>query len=283
VTNFGALAILALPKMPHRRRSFLIALETVTADEHDWRAIGIALLAELADMSVNTAAKTRDELAAAGLIEYERGTGPDHPSRYRLKFDISWDAANRRKSERVNRRKTKTDNRRKTKTDNRRKTETVTVSNPPNNRLSRNAATSGNVIGALEPYDLESSSARPSARPPAPAHARPRETAADLDGRAEGARDGQSDDDDSETRPKPRGRGHGWCPVCRDWYRVGTGGNLVPHDDRALGRTCGGSKQPPAEAVPCASCGRAELALTAGEGLCSSCLKSRREAAWAAP
>jgi hypothetical protein len=149
VTNFGTLAILALPKMPERQRYLLLALETVTADADGWRPIGIELLARLAGPSVNTAIKARDELAAAGLIEYRRGTGPGHPSVYRLRFDLSnpvKDAAT------VNPVKNAA-------TVNPVKPAAGTVSNAPRNPTSRNAATSGNAIAALEPIALEASAA----------------------------------------------------------------------------------------------------------------------------
>jgi hypothetical protein len=83
VTNFGALAILALPKMPERQLRFLLALETVTA-RGSWREAQTELLARQAGLSVRTAIKARAELAKAGMIEYRPGTGPGHPGRYRL-------------------------------------------------------------------------------------------------------------------------------------------------------------------------------------------------------
>jgi hypothetical protein len=105
-----------------------------------------------------------------------------------------------------------------------------------------------------------------------------RETA-DLDGRAEGAPAAPrpDDDDDSETkpgRPERWGRGYGWCAACDRWVSVRlAGGLLVPH---GWDGECPGSRQPPAEPVPCAGCGRTGLMLTAVEGLCSACLKDRK-------
>jgi hypothetical protein len=87
VTNFGALAILGLPKIPERQLRFLLALETVTAREGGWRKIKADVLAAQAGASPNTSARARAELADAGLIEYRRGTGPGHPGSYRIRID----------------------------------------------------------------------------------------------------------------------------------------------------------------------------------------------------
>ena len=88
MTNFGALAILALPKLPERQLRFLLALETVTARDGGWREAETGMLADLAHQSVNTAAKARSELAKAGLIEYRPGTGPGHPGTYRILLEV---------------------------------------------------------------------------------------------------------------------------------------------------------------------------------------------------
>ena len=92
------------------------------------------------------------------------------------------------------------------------------------------------------------------------------------------------DDDDSETRPERPGPGYGWCPECGGWFAVrAAGGCLAAHrDPRDWARWCDGSKQPPAEPVPCAGCGRTGLALTAFEGLCLACRRDRRDHAEAA-
>jgi len=90
-------------------------------------------------------------------------------------------------------------------------------------------------------------------------------------------RDGQADDDDPKTRPERPARGYGWCPVCGRWVSVRlSGGRLVPHHGEVNGPECPGSRQRPAEPVPCARCGNTERLLTAIEGLCSACLKGRR-------
>jgi len=87
------------------------------------------------------------------------------------------------------------------------------------------------------------------------------------------------DDNDSETRPERPGPGYGWCPECGGWFAVrAAGGCLAAHrDPRDWARWCDGSKQPPAEPVPCAGCGRTGLALTAFEGLCLACRRDRRD------
>jgi hypothetical protein len=156
VTNYGAVAILALPKLAPRQRYLLIALETVTADADGWRAIGLDLLARSAGLSVRTAVKARDELAKAGLIEWQRGTGRDHPSVYRLRFGISKPGKNAarvnggNKAARVNPGKNAA-------TVNPGKPGSATLANAPRNPVSRNAATSGNESDALEPIALEPS------------------------------------------------------------------------------------------------------------------------------
>jgi hypothetical protein len=85
MTNYGTLAILALPKMPERRLRFLLALETVTCDADGWRKIGTGLLASKAGLSVTTATRARRDLVASGAVEYERGDGKGHLSAYRMK------------------------------------------------------------------------------------------------------------------------------------------------------------------------------------------------------
>jgi hypothetical protein len=92
VTNYGALAILALGKMPERQLRLLIALETVTPSGHGWRSIGAALLASKAGLSPVTVALARDELAAAGRISYIPGNGRGHLSTFKLLFPIKGDS-----------------------------------------------------------------------------------------------------------------------------------------------------------------------------------------------
>jgi hypothetical protein len=87
VTNYGTLAVLALPGIPERQLRFLLALETVTAREGGWREIETGVLAAQARQSVRTACKARAETAKAGLIEYRPGTGPGHPGHYRVLID----------------------------------------------------------------------------------------------------------------------------------------------------------------------------------------------------
>ena len=75
MTNYGTLAILALPEMPERQLRLLLALETVPADASDARKISAPLLAAKARLSPNTAAKARNELIDRGMITYQAGTG----------------------------------------------------------------------------------------------------------------------------------------------------------------------------------------------------------------
>jgi hypothetical protein len=88
VTNYGTLAILALPWMPERQLRFLLALETVTVRDGGWREVETGVLAAQARQSVRSAVRARAELVKAGRIEYRPGTGPGHPGRYRLLFDM---------------------------------------------------------------------------------------------------------------------------------------------------------------------------------------------------
>ena len=145
MTNYGALAILALPKMPYRQRYLLLALETVTSGSDGWRPVGLDLLARSAGLSVRTAVKARDELTKAGFIEWRRGTGREHPSVYRLRFDLSNPGKNAA-------------------TVNPGKPGSATLANAPRNPVSRNAASSGNASGALEPIALEPSALSRAAR-----------------------------------------------------------------------------------------------------------------------
>ena len=52
MTNFGALAVLALPGIPERQLRFLLALETVTARDGGWRTTETGVLAAQARQSV---------------------------------------------------------------------------------------------------------------------------------------------------------------------------------------------------------------------------------------
>jgi hypothetical protein len=239
MTNFGELAILALPGLPERQLRVLLVLETVSPDEDGWRSIGLDLLARQAGRSAHTVVKARDELAAAGLIEYRPGTGPNHPSLYRLRFAISNPGKN---AATVKRGKNAA-------TVNPGKPAPGTVAMSDFNRGSRNAATSPNANTALEPLALESSALRG--------------TPADLNGRAGSApstASGGSDDDSSGTddpgaaappRQAPRlahawddqpaEPGYGQCPDCGRWITVNLGGGrLVPHHGRVYGRECPG-------------------------------------------
>jgi hypothetical protein len=85
VTNYGTCAILALPRLPERQLRFLLALETFSRGDDGWREAGMKLLAKTAGRSPNTAIKARDELVAAGAIEYRPGNGRGNHSSYRIK------------------------------------------------------------------------------------------------------------------------------------------------------------------------------------------------------
>jgi hypothetical protein len=91
VTNYGALAILALPKMPERQLRLLIALETVSPSGTSWRSIGTKLLASKAGLSPATIRVARNELVHAGTIAYVPGNGRGHLSTFRLLFAIKGD------------------------------------------------------------------------------------------------------------------------------------------------------------------------------------------------
>ena len=278
MTNFGTLAILGLPWMPHRQRYLLLALETVTAREAGWREIETGVLARLAGLSVNTAARARAELAKAGRIEYRPGTGPGHPGRYRLLFDVDKPPKN---AGGVNPPKNAGGDKppnvvgsvkppKNTGGVNPPKQAPVSHPIEPQKPTTPNAVTSANASISLEPLTLDTSSLR---------------EAPHLNSRAEGTWSGQPDDDDFdyETRPRP-GLGYGECTGCGEWHAIGISGRIGKRGRRghyapgAWGHTCPGVGQQPARPVRCAGCGQTGLALTAVEGLCYRCLRDRKEA-----
>ena len=71
-------------KITDRQRDLLIGLETFTCGEGGWRKAGADLLAEAAGRSPDTMARARDELMAAGLLDYRRGNGQGNVSVYRI-------------------------------------------------------------------------------------------------------------------------------------------------------------------------------------------------------
>lgn len=88
MSNFGVLAILALPKMPERQLRLLLAIETVAAIEGGWRLTTAGLLSDSAGISHNTLASARGELVKAGLLEYRPSRGRGCKSAYRLLFAL---------------------------------------------------------------------------------------------------------------------------------------------------------------------------------------------------
>jgi hypothetical protein len=276
VTNFGALVILALPGIPERQLRLLLALETVTRDADGWRQAETGVLAQLARMSVNTAAKARGEAVKAGLIEYRPGTGPGHPGRYRILLDVDKPPKN---AGAVNPPKNAggvnppndagpVNPPNDAGPVNPPKPAPVSHPNEPQKPTTPNAVTSADASISLEPLTLESSSLREAPR---------------LDGHAEGARSGQGDDDDFadyETRPR-RSPGLGQCTACGWWFVVAAGGRINRHEtgrpDGSYG-TCPGAGQPPARPVRCTGCGRTGLALASLTGLCTACTRERKEA-----
>jgi hypothetical protein len=148
VTNFGALAILALPKMPERQLRFLLALETFTRGEDGWREAGAEKLIERTGLSVNTAIKARGELVAAGAIDYRRGNGAGHVSVYRIRLPgIGDHLGSRPKKVPKN-----VGDLKRYPTEARKGTQTR-----PKKVPKRNAVTSGNAFGGLEPSGLDTS------------------------------------------------------------------------------------------------------------------------------
>jgi len=86
ITNFGILAVLELPDAHERELRFLFALGTYTRGKGGWREARTETLARQAKMSPTTLAKAREGLAACGVIEWRRGTGPGHASTYRIRL-----------------------------------------------------------------------------------------------------------------------------------------------------------------------------------------------------
>jgi hypothetical protein len=100
----------------------------------------------------------------------------------------------------------------------------------------------------------------------------------------EGDRDGQGDDDDDDqSEAEFHLPGHGQCTVCGGWFSVGASGHLVNHGTglgagRRRRAWCEGSRQPPAEPVPCRRCRRTDVVLGATTGLCQPCRRAEAEA-----
>jgi hypothetical protein len=95
----------------------------------------------------------------------------------------------------------------------------------------------------------------------------------------EGDRDRAADDDDDD-QSEFRLPGHGRCSACGEWRALMGGGTIARHRDRRdWSKSCGGSRQPPAEPVSCARCGRTGVALGATTGLCGACRREASEAA----
>ena len=82
MTNYGALTILALPRLQNARMApgeaelrLMLALETWQPNGRGERTIGTRRLAELAGVNQKTVLRARDRLVKAGRIECEPGTG----------------------------------------------------------------------------------------------------------------------------------------------------------------------------------------------------------------
>jgi hypothetical protein len=99
VTNFGALAILALPRKRAKMLTpdeadlrLLLALETFTEDASGWRSVGMEKLARSAGVPYGTARRSCDRLVAAGLVARESGNGSGRGkgtyTRWRLLFPL---------------------------------------------------------------------------------------------------------------------------------------------------------------------------------------------------
>lgn len=170
MTNFGARAILALPKMPERQLRLLLALETFSRREDGWREAGTELLASTAGLSVKTTARARVELVKSGAIEYRRGNGRRRFSTYRLKVVINdvplpepgkvpSDSAPLSGAGKVPSDSAHLSGPGKVVEQPRKGTQTGSGKVPK-----RNPATSGNASGELEPHELEPSSSRRTTR-----------------------------------------------------------------------------------------------------------------------
>jgi hypothetical protein len=268
MTNFGALAILALPGIPERQLRLLLALETVTRDADSWREIETGVLARKARVSVNTAAKARSELAKAGLIEYRPGTGPGHFGRYRLLVDVDGKPPKNAGGVKPPKNAGGVKPPKDAGAVNPPKQAPVSHPNGPQKPTTPNAVTSADASTYLEPLYLESSGLREAPR---------------LNSHAEGgwSRQGDDDDLDYETRPR-RSPGLGQCTACGGWFVASKWrGYLNRHSAAIPGRgyvQCPGSDQPPVRPVRCTGCGRTGVALASISGLCSACTRERKQA-----
>src|SRR5262249_36770804 len=89
VTNYGALAILAIPgKVLDSDLRLMIALETVTPDAHGDRKIGMKLLAQMASLPYGTARDARTRLVAAGWVIHKPGCGRGQFSTFRITLSL---------------------------------------------------------------------------------------------------------------------------------------------------------------------------------------------------
>jgi hypothetical protein len=95
VTNFGALAILALPRKSGPGEAaetrLLIALEaaTRTVNEHGDRRATLAFVAERAGLPEITARRARDRCVARSVLSYTPGKRRGHVATWRLLFSIA--------------------------------------------------------------------------------------------------------------------------------------------------------------------------------------------------
>lgn len=149
--------------MPERQLRFLLALETFTRRDDCWREVGTALLASTAGLSVNTTARARGELVKSDAIGYRRGNGRGQVGTYRIKVPINdvhlpepgkvpSDTDHLSSPGKVPNNAGHLSEPGKVPKQPRKGTQPGSEKVPK-----RNAATSGNAIGALEPIALEPS------------------------------------------------------------------------------------------------------------------------------
>ncbi len=161
--------------IPKRQIELLLALETFTPDDDGWREAGADLIDSETGITPRTAARARGELIAAGWLDFDRGDGRGHVSRYRVRLpDVPKKGrqnADSKGRQNADSNASKDDDMATFKG---RQQTPVKVATEPDKGRHRNPAASANAIGALKDIALKSS-ASPTHDAHAQAHTHARE------------------------------------------------------------------------------------------------------------
>ena len=146
-------------KIPQRQADLLLALETFTADGDGWREAGVDLIEQETGISPRTTAKARDEMVAAEWLDFDRGDGRGHVSRYRTRLPSVPKKGRKNATTFKGRQSATTFTAAKG-----RKRAPVKVANDPDKGRTRNPATSANANRALKELALKPSALSRAAR-----------------------------------------------------------------------------------------------------------------------